>query len=415
VIEKSSSVDKRIGLIVFISILLLHPMLFIFFISFLMIYFKKLNNSITLMYVIFFFIGVFYFREYNWTLKGSSDDISNYLIIFDIFSGHGLFTRSSFLELAKFGLIAIEPFYWLVYYSFGVVTSFNVYIYIFLNISISLWIFIFYIKKYLNEYYLLGFLFIIFFNSGYLYLFTTAVYRQLFSISFLIAGTYYFMKSNNKLSYLFFVLSVLSHFSNIIFITIAILISVINKKQKIYLSMKNIMRFIFLSGIFLIFIFTYQDLFLNKLSKLQDINLSILTFNLIKYLPFLFLSYYIFKYSIRKNLVELKRISIFIFLSLIILVILSAFPLIFSRIEATVRILATIQYLIFIRMMINYHPKYKDIIIMFIILLTFSKLLYLSLFITSNQNFLLFGNFDSIIIYSIFDFFNDLTIFNINI
>lgn len=334
---------KLLNLFVFVLFLLTiyYPVYLFLSLAAMMIYFKKLDNIITLLFVAFLMTFLFYLREYGLVFSAEAqDDVPHYV------------TAYLYMENGDFRyIIFFEPLYVLFMKFCGFISNYNVKFYIFVDYFLSIFVFLYALKKYFNEKYLLGFLFVISFGSVYFYE-TMHILRQSMALSVGLLAIYYASQKKNKTAISFFVISTLLHYSLVIFLVTYVIYYLLT--SKITLS-KKIFIFIFISII--VYISAYYINFI--LIKLESYSTKkVVTIGVMQYIKFIFmicLSGYFFLKSFKHQDMILRLLSFYILVGGFIMLSFAGMDAITDRIGMIYKILFII--LIYYILISKIHPK----------------------------------------------------------
>ena len=389
----------KISIIILIGISVYFPILFIFMSSFfLLLYSKKIDNYFIFFYTVITFTLIFYYRQYGiYFLHGATDDVKPYVFGFSILRDVG-YMDFFYIALNHYGHSSMEPFYWLVFYIIGLLSDFNANVFVFMNYFLSITLVLFFFKKFFHEKYLLGFLFVITFNIHY-YELTIHIFRQSLAFGLLLLSIYYLSEKKPKISFLFVILSFLTHFTSIIMVIIFFiynfLFSNLKLNHKIMLTVIAVM--ILFGGL------QYFDTILLKLEGYRsNVTASIRLNYWIKFGGALIISVVLFLKSLKLNDLKLKILSFYMIVGNTILLFFASNSLITTRLQLIFNSIFLIMIFYYIT---KYHNK-NTFIYIFLIIIIFIKFIFLTTNDDFVARFLLYGDFNEVIFYSLRDFLN---------
>jgi len=402
----NKNLNTQYLLILLGGILLFYPFIAIFVIAYLMIYNKVLNNYFIFLYTLVVFSLTFYLRLYGHitSINGSSDDAITYLHAFNILQMHGF--MDFFKYAAMQGITTVEPFYWGLYDFIGYLTNYNKYIFVFLNYCLPIAMFLFSLRLFFKEKYLLAFLLISTFGYQYYYALIFSTWRQSLAFSYIILSFYFMSKNKTKQSFLLLLLATFTHLSSIIYLFIYLLY--ILKNSKLNMTM-IVMITVFMGIVLYVMLDYYNDILTNKLDVYtsgKHVLNQVRSAFLVKFSGAVIISWIILKKSYELKDVQLQVFSFFLLIGNILVLATMHFGTITTRLQLSINLL----FLITISYYISKYYDYGKRIYIFVLLIVFIIFLRLSVDDKFFSMFLLDGDFQSGIIYSIYDFWK---LFNI--
>lgn len=378
--------ERVLYLFTFLSFILAiyYPVYLFLSLAVLIVYFKKLDNPVILLFAIFLVTFSFYLREYGLNFSDeATDDVPHYIDAY------------LYMENGKFQYIMFfEPLYVLFMKLCGFVSNYNAKFYIFMDYFLSILVFIYALKKFFKEKYLIGFLFIISFNIIYFYE-TIHILRQSMALSVGFLAIYYASQKENKTAILLFVASTFLHYSLAVFLVTYILYFIFMNKmsltKKIFIFLIIIIIF-YIASYYINFILVKFDSYSHK--KIVPIDVT----QYFKFILMICVSGFFFLKSFKSKDLILQFLSFYVLVGGFVMLAFSGMDAITDRVGMIYRILfiVLIYYIVAFKM----HPK-KTIQIAIIL----ATLVQFALITQQDnvQKYLLVGNFNKIFYLSIND------------